>query len=120
MFNFRDVAEKSTLLSVLQKDRTKISTEELVKKFPDGITVNQFDIATIDNKAFAVVTFAEDNNYYYNGGTILTKMCIAWAQGFGGDTESASVALLKSGGVKLKFTETKTKSGNNVTTITVV
>ena len=120
MFNFREEAMKSTLLSVLQKDRTKISTEELVSQFPDGVTVNQFDFATIEDKVFAVVTFAEDGTRYYNGGTVLTKMCLAWAAGFNGDPESASVALMKSGGVKLKFTETKTKNGNNVTTITVV
>ena len=110
----------STLLSSLQNNRNKISTEELISSFPDGITVNAFDFATVQDKTFAVVTFSEDDSRYYNGGTVLTKMCLAWAAGFNGDPESASVALMKSGGVKLKFTETKTKSGNNVTTITVV
>lgn len=120
MFNFRESAMNSTLLSVLQNNREKLSTSDLVKQFPDGITVNAFDFATIDDKTFAVVTFAEDETKYYNGGTVLTKMCLAWAAGFDGDPESASIALGKSGGVKLKFTESKTKNGNNVTTITVV
>lgn len=120
MFNFRESAMNSTLLSTLQKDREKITTEELIQKFPEGITVNAFDFATVQGKTFAVVTFTEDDTMFYNGGTVLTKMCIAWAAAFDGDPESASVALAKSGGVKLKFTESKTKSGNNVTTITVV
>lgn len=110
----------STLLSVLQSNREKISTEDLIERFPDGITVNAFDFATVQDKTFAVVTFLEDNGMYYNGGTVLTKMCLAWAAGFDGDPESASIALGKAGGVKLKFTEAKTKNGNNVTTITVV
>ena len=110
----------STLLSALQNNREKLSTSDLVKQFPDGITVNAFDFATIDDKTFAVVTFAEDDTKYYNGGTVLTKMCLAWAAGFDGDCESASIALGKAGGVKLKFAESKTKNGNNVTTITVV
>ena len=110
----------STLLSSLQNNRNKISTEELISSFPDGVTVNQFDFATIEDKVFAVVTFAEDDTRYYNGGTVLTKMCLNWAAGFAGDPEAASTALAKSGGVKLKFTESKTKNGNNVTTITVV
>lgn len=110
----------STLLSALQNNREKLSTSDLVKQFPDGITVNAFDFATIDDKTFAVVTFAEDGTKYYNGGTVLTKMCLAWAAGFDGDPESASIALGKAGGVKLKFAESKTKNGNNVTTITVV
>lgn len=120
MFDFRKAALDSTMLSTLQTDREKISTRELIQQFPDGITVNAFDFATVDDKSFAVVTFNEDDTKYYNGGTVLTKMCVAWAAGFDGDPESASIALGKSGGVKLKFTESKTKNGNNVTTITVV
>ena len=120
MFDFRTTALESTLLSMLQNDREKISTNDLIKKFPDGITVNAFDFATINDKAFAVVTFNEDDKLYYNGGTILSKMCIAWAAGFAGDPEAASTALAKAGGVKLKFAKEKTKDGNDVTTITVV
>ena len=120
MFDFRKTALESTLLSKLQNDREKISTHDLIQQFPDGITVNAFDFATIDGKVFAVVTFNEDDSLYYNGGTVLSKMCVAWAAGFGGDPDSASVALAKAGGVKLKFAEEKTKGGNNVTTITVV
>lgn len=120
MFNFRKTALESTMLSKLQNDREKISTHDLIQQFPDGITVNAFDFAVVDDKSFAVVTFNEDDTKYYNGGTVLSKMCVAWAAGFDGDPESASIALGKSGGVKLKFTESKTKNGNNVTTITVV
>lgn len=120
MFNFRESAMNSTLLSSLQNNREKISTEELINAFPDGITVNAFDFATVQDKTFAVVTFSEDDNRYYNGGTVLTKMCLNWAAGFAGDPEAASTALAKAGGVKLKFAESKTKNGNNVTTITVV
>ena len=120
MFDFRKAAIDSTMLSTLQTDREKISTEDLIATYPEGITVNAFDFATVQNKTFAVVTFNEDDTKYYNGGTVLTKMCVVWASGFAGDPEAASTALAKSGGVKLKFTEAKTKSGNNVTTITVV
>lgn len=120
MFNFRESAMNSTLLSSLQNNREKITTEELISSFPNGITVNAFDFATVKDKTFAVVTFTEDDSRYYNGGTVLTKMCVAWAAGFDGDPESASIALNKAGGVKLKFAMSKTKDGNNVTTITVV
>lgn len=120
MFDFRKTALESTLLSKLQNDREKISTHDLIQRFPDGITVNAFDFATVDGKAYAVVTFNEDDSLYYNGGTVLSKMCTAWAAGFAGDPEAASTALTKAGGVKLKFAEEKTKGGNNVTTITVV
>lgn len=120
MFNFRKTALESTMLSKLQNDREKISTHDLIQQFPDGVTVNAFDFAVVDDKSFAVVTFKEDDTKYYNGGTVLSKMCVAWAAGFAGDPEAASTALANAGGVKLKFAEAKTKNGNNVTTITVV
>lgn len=120
MFDFRKAALESTLLSKLQNDREKISTHDLIQRFPDGITVNAFDFATINGKVFAIVTFNEDDSLYYNGGAVLSKMCVAWASGFGSDPDSASAALAKAGGVKLKFAEEKTKGGNNVTTIAVV
>lgn len=51
MFDFRKAALDSTLLSTLQNDREKISTHDLIQQFPDGITVNAFDFATIDDKS---------------------------------------------------------------------
>ena len=57
---------------------------------------------------------------YYNGGTLLMKLCMAWEAEYDGDVEAASADLEKSGGVQIRFRATKTKSGNNLTSVDVV
>lgn len=121
MSNFREVAVKELSLSPLMAGREQIKTEDLKNK---EVTVEAFDFATItdngEEKTFPVVLFAEYPEHYYNGGALLAKLCKAWAGLFDGDIEAASEALGADGGVKLRFRETKTKSGNNLTAIDVV
>lgn len=120
-FNFKETAKKELSLSPLMAGRDQIKTEDLVGQ---EATVVAFDFATITDKGvektFPVLLLEEYPNHYYNGGTLLQKLCIAWAAGFDGDVDAASDELSKSGGVKLRFRSTKTKSGNNLTSVDVV
>ena len=121
MSMFRDVAAKTLSLSNLMAGREKMTTEDLIGQ---TVTVKEFDFATITDKGiekvFPVLIFEEYPDRYYCGGTLLNKMCVAWANEFDGDVTAASNALSDEGGVKIKFTATKTKSGNNLTNITVL
>ena len=47
-------------------------------------------------------------------------MCAAWAAEYDGDISAASNALSDEGGVKIRFSSGKTKSGNNLTNISVL
>lgn len=118
---FKDVAVKTLSLSELMAGREQIKTEDLIGK---TVTIMEFDFATItdkgEEKTFPVVIFKEYPNNYYNGGTLLRKLCIAWSAMFDGDTETASEKLAESGGVAIRFRSTKTKSGNNLTSVDVV
>lgn len=118
---FREIAAKTLSLSDLMAGREKLTTEDLIGK---TVTCVQFDFATINDKGtektFPVLIFDEYPDYYYTGGTLLNKMCSAWADEFGGDIAAASNALSDEGGVKIKFTSGKTKSGNNLTNIIVL
>lgn len=119
--NFKKIAQDEISLSPLMSGREKLDTDDILGK---TATVIAFDFATVTDKnvekTFAVVNFAEFPNHYYNGGTLMTKMCSAWANAFDGDVEEASYALAEQGGVKLHFSASRTKSGNNLTSITVV
>ena len=85
---------------------------------------NPADFATItdkgEQKTFPVLLLKEYPDKYYNGGALLMKLCMAWASEYDGDVEAASADLEKSGGVQIKFRATKTKSGNNLTSVDVV
>lgn len=119
--NFKKIANDQLSLSPLMSGRDQIKTDDLIGQ---TVTVTNFDFATLVDKGvektFPVLLLKEYPHHYYNGGCLLSKVCEAWAGEFGGDIEAASNALEESGGVQLKFTATKTKSGNNLTSIAVL
>lgn len=121
MASFREIAAKTLSLSDLMAGREKLTTEDLIGQ---TVTVTEFDFATINDKGtdktFPVLIFAEYPDRYYSGGTLLAKMCAAWAAEYDGDISAASAALNDEGGVKIRFSAGKTKSGNNLTNIDVL
>ncbi len=130
-FNFKQVAQESTLLCKLMQNREKLETDEVVGQ---DLTIIAFDFApkfdsegnrvadpeTGEQDTFGVVVFAEYPDRYYNVGTVFTKVCKNWAEGFSGDAEAASSALEKSGGVKVRFNMTRTKKGNNLVAVDIL
>lgn len=118
---FRQIATNETVLSPLMADREKLKTEDIIKKYPNGVTVTGFDFVTVDNSTFPVLTFKENEKACFFGGHILTNICKSWVEPFDGDVEEASNALKSVGGVKMIFTAEKTKDGTkNITTVKVV
>lgn len=119
--DFRKIASKELSLSPLMANRTQIKTEELIGK---TVTIIGFDFAHMVDKGvektFPVLLLEEYPDRYYNGGCLLAKMCEAWANEFDGDVEAASDNLADFGGVKVEFRTSKTRSGNNLTTINVL
>ena len=64
--------------------------------------------------------FKEDENSYYCGGLILTKIVKEWLSNFN-SIEECVKELQAQGGVKIALEETKTKDGkNNLTTVKVM
>lgn len=102
--------------SPVMQDRTKISTEEIIAKYPNGITVTEFDfIAKADGEGYPVFAFAEDPTRYFNGGSLANKVAARWVSMYDGDVYAASTDLKNSGGVKIKLEMRKTKTGRTIT-----
>ena len=125
-FNFRSSAIESTTLSRLLAGKEKISTEEVIAKYPNGITITEFDIIAMPSKkdpnvmdTFPVVGFAESDKEVFFGGTVLMKIFNAWITNFD-SIEDCSDALRESGGVKVKMQYAKTRNNNNVVTVRVL
>ena len=119
--NFKKMAQDELSLSPLMAGKTQIKTDDLIG---ETVTVVAFDFATITDKGvektFPVLLLKEYPDSYYNGGALLSKLCRCWADAYDGDIEAASNDLEAEGGVQLRFTATKTKSGNNLTAVDVV
>lgn len=128
--NFKKVAQENTLLSAIMVGRDKLETEEVINK---ELTIVAFDFApkfdqtgnpVVDEKTgevdtFGVVVFKEMPEKYYCVGAVFTKVCRAWAAPFESAKEASEV-LTAEGGVKVKFTPSKTKKGNNLTAVEIL
>lgn len=129
-FNFKKAAQESTLLSPIMVGRDKLDTEEVINK---ELTIIGFDFApkfdeegrvivdesTGEADTFGVIVFAEMPDKYYCVGTVFTKVCKTWEAAFSNAYE-ASEALAAEGGVRVKFTPSKTKKGKNLTAVEIL
>lgn len=119
MNKFEELAKKETTLSELMVGR-KLDTEEIIDMFPDGATIIACDMVTTEDAHYSVVHFSEVMGAFYTGGIVLTNIVDAWIKEYNGDMSLLNHDLRESGGVKIKLTAKKTKSGKNVTSIEVV
>lgn len=128
-FNFKAVAQQTTLLSPIMVGKEKLETSDILNQ---ELTIVAFDFApkfdqqgrrVVDDNGeveeFGVVVFKEHPDHYYCVGTVFTKVCKAWVAEFN-SAEEASAALAAEGGVRVKFTESKTKRGNNLTAVEIL
>lgn len=128
-FNFKQAAQESTLLCKLMQGREKLDTSDVIDK---ELTIMGFDFAPKfdqqgnrvadengEQDVFGVVIFKEMEGYY-SVGTVFTKVCKVWASAFDGDVDAASAELARSGGVQVRFSEGKTKRGNNLVNVEIL
>lgn len=108
---FLAAAIEATVSNSITNGLVQLKTDELIARFPDGITVYKFDIVKNGDSEFAVVLFKEAPTAYYNGGTVLNNIVSKWRDLFG-DCETASAELEKCGGVKLKLSKAVSKKTN--------
>lgn len=114
------VAQRETSLSRLMEGREKIKTEDIIKKYPNGVTLTEFDLVTIDDSTFPVFTFAENDKECFFGGHVLTKIAIGWVKACDGDVETASDNLKSCGGIRVQFELSRTNKNNNITLVKVL
>lgn len=127
---FAKIANELTLLSDVMANRDKIDTKEIIRKYPEGITINEVDIIKmVDEKTgevgdVAVCAFKEDTTKFFFGGLIITKIVKGWAESYkmleGDSFDELNADLHAEGGVKMILEEKRTKHGNNLTSVKIV
>lgn len=122
---FANLARKATVLSPLMQGKTKMSVAEIIESYPNGITVNEFDIINNHDSEgvshYPVLAFNEEPERFAFGGIVMKQIVDSWVAAFDGDIAACSAALKANGGVVLKFSHGSTKDGKrNVTNIEVV
>lgn len=122
MADFRNMAKRQTTLSEVMNDRDKVSTDELIEKYPDGVTINAFDYITSKKSKgkYPVFNIAEDPKVFCNGGTILDRIFQDFVNAMDGDVAAASNELRRQGGLKVKLSHGETKNGDDLTVVEVL
>lgn len=123
---FYTSAKAETVLSEIMQNREKLDVDEIITRYPDGITLTEFDMVTTYNAkkkedaTYPVFAFKEDENACFFGGMILNRIVNTWIAAYDGDIQTASKELKSSGGVKVKMSHKKTSAGNNLIHVEVV
>ncbi len=125
MNKFTQAAIQETTLSPVMEGRSKIPMKEIKERYPDGVTVTEFDFLTTNDpkkgqSTFPVLAFAEDPAGCFFGGEVLNRICRKWADLYDGDVTAASEALKQAGGVKIRLYSSETRSGNSFTAAEII
>lgn len=122
MADFRNMAKRQTTLSEVMTDRDKISTYDLIAKYPDGVTIVAFDYIKSKKSIskYPVFNIAEDATVFCNGGTILDHIFHDFVEAMDGDVKAASDELRRQGGLRVKLSKGETKSGDELTIVEVI
>ena len=117
---FANIARRATTLSPLMEERERMSMDDIINKYPDGVTITGFDMINTGGDTYPILIIKEDDSIFLFGGAIMNNICHDWLEAFEGDISATNNALTGSGGCKVKFEKSRTKKGNSITTVTVL
>ena len=112
MGRLKNLAKSATAMNAIMDGREKISVDDIIKFYPNGLTLNC--VAMINNpdgNDYPAFTYIEDDTKFFTGGTALTKIVSSWLADLG-DIETVNSELTAEP-VKVKLTKIKTRSGRN-------
>lgn len=126
--DFKKIALEATTMSELMNGRDKMDTEELIKKYPDGVTIDFIDNVNMsqeDGEAENVWIFVteEQPNKFTFGGFVLAKIFNNILAEFEGDYDAMIEeynSSLKEDKLRVKLERAKTKTKREITKVTVL
>lgn len=120
MGRLNELAKKASGVSAITEGKTKLSTEEVIAKFPEGVTISAVDIFRDSEKDsfYAVCNIAEDSTVYFFAGQALTNMVMDFISECG-NVDAVNEQLAKEP-VKIKMKKDKTKKGRDFTSFEVI
>lgn len=116
MKDLRKIAQQQTVLSKLMEGREKITMKNLVKAYPNGVTVTSVDMVpdAKTGEMYSIFTFSENEELFSSGGIVFNKIVKAWITEYDNDIEMLNHDLAEMGGVKVKFTYDKTENDRDI------
>lgn len=125
--DFKKIALDVTTMSELMSGRDKMDTEELIKKYPDGVTIDFIDNVNMqqeggEENVWIFVTEEQPNKFTF-AGFVLTKIFNNILSEFEGDYAEmieTYKSAPKEDKLRVKLERAKTKSKREITKVTVL
>jgi len=119
MTNWKAIAKKALGGGSATTGLDKITVDEIIAQYPDGITLTGANIVKMGDVTFPVFTFTEEPKRYFSGGKALREMVDAWLEASDGDLREVN-DWLKANPMKIRMSKVRTKSGNMFTQVETV
>lgn len=119
MSKLSDIARAVTGNGGVTNGRQKIKIDELIARYPDGVSITGVDIIKYEGSRFPSFIFAEDENCCFSGGLALIEMADAWVEAYDGDMQAINESLQREP-VRIKLEKVKTKNKRDYTRVTVL
>lgn len=125
--DFKKIALDATTMSEIMNGRDKMDTEELIKNYPEGVTIDFIDNVNMqqedgEENVWIFVTEEQPNKFTF-AGFVLAKIFNNILAEFEGDyaemIETYNSAL-KEDKLRVKLERAKTKSKREITKVTVL
>lgn len=125
--DFKKIALDATTMSEIMNGRDKMDTEELIKKYPEGVTIDFIDNVNMqqedgEENVWIFVTEEQPNKFTF-AGFVLAKIFNNILAEFEGDyaemIETYNSAL-KEDKLRVKLERAKTKAKREITKVTVL
>lgn len=125
--DFKKIALEATIMSELMNGRDKMDTEELIKKYPNGVTIDFIDNVNMyqedgEENVWVFVTEEQPDKFTF-AGFVLAKIFNDILSKFEGDyaemIETYNSAL-KDDKLRVKLERAKTKSKREITKVKVL
>ena len=126
--DFKKIALDATTMSELMNGRDKMDTEELIKKYPDGVTIDFIDNVNMSQEdgepenVWIFVTEEQPDKFTF-GGFVLAKIFNNILAEFEGDYDEMLEtynSALKEDKLRVKLERAKTKTKREITKVTVL
>ena len=119
MSKLSDIARAVTSNGGFTSGRQKIKIDDLIARYPDGVSITGVDIIKYNGTRFPSFIFAEDDTCCFSGGLALIEMADAWVEAYDGDMQAINESLQREP-VRIKLEKTKTKNKRDYTRVTVL
>lgn len=125
--DFKKIALDATTMSEIMNGRDKMDTEELIKKYPEGVTIDFIDNVNMqqedgEENVWIFVTEEQPNKFTF-AGFVLAKIFNNILAEFEGDYDEMIEtynSALKEDKLRVKLERAKTKSKREITKVTVL